>query len=61
MKVVDSSGCSIARYVDWYNAKYCKISARLLAKLHLIHTPHGRICAAMVTPGEANDSPYLRR
>ena len=59
-KVVDSSGYSIARYVDWYNAKYGKISVGLFAKLHLIHTPHGRICAAMVTPGEDNDSPYLR-
>lgn len=59
-KVVDSSRYSMTKYVDWYNAKYGKISARLFAKLHLIHTPHGRICAAMVTPEEANDSPYLR-
>ena len=34
---------------------------KLFAKLHLIHAPHGRICAAMVTPGVANDSPYLRK
>ena len=31
------------------------------AKIHLIHTPYGKICAAMVTPGKANDSPYLRK
>ena len=60
-KIVDSSGYGIARYVDWYNAKYGKISVKLFAKLHLIHAPHGRICAAMVTPGVANDSPYLRK
>ena len=34
---------------------------KLFAKLHLIHAPHGMICAAMVTPGVANDSPYLRK
>ena len=31
------------------------------AKLHLIHTPYGKVCATMVTPGKANDSPYLRK
>ena len=31
------------------------------AKMHLIHTPQGKVCAAMVTPGKANDSPYLRK
>ena len=25
-----------------------------------MQTLHGKICAAMVTPGKANDSPYLR-
>ena len=59
-KIVDSSGYSIARYVDWYSSKYGKISAKYFVKLHLIHTSHGKICAAMVTPGEANDSPHLR-
>ena len=59
-KIVDSSGFSIARYADWYNAKYGKISVKRFAKLHIMQTLHGKICAAMVTPGKANDSPYLR-
>ena len=60
-KLVDSSGYSISRYKEWQNAKYGKLSVQDFAKLHLIHTPHGKICAAMVTPGNANDSPYLRK
>ena len=59
-KVVDSAEFSIARYADWYNAKYGKISVKKFAKLHIIQTPHDKICSAMVTPGRANDSPYLR-
>ena len=59
-KIVNSSGFSIARYVDWYNAKYGKISVKKFSKLHIMQTLHGKICAAMVTPGKANDSPYLR-
>ncbi len=59
--LVDSSGFSIARYIDWQNAKYGKISMRLFAKLHIMHTLHGMACAAAVTPGKSNDSPYLRQ
>ena len=60
-KIVDSSGFSISGYKDWYNAKYGKIRVQDFAKLHVIHTPQGTISAAMVTTGEANDSPYLRK
>ena len=60
-KIVDSSGFSIARRKEWYNAKYGNISVKLFAKMHLIHAPQGKICSAMVTPGSANDSPYLRK
>ena len=60
-KIADSSGYSISRYKEWQNAKYGKLSVQDFAKLHLIHTPQGKICAAMVTPGKANDSPYLRK
>ena len=58
--LVDSSGFSIARYMDWQNAKYGKLSVRLFCKLHIMHTLHGMACAAVVTPGNANYSPYLR-
>ena len=60
-KIADSSGYSIARYIEWQNAKYSKLSVQDFARLHLIHTPYGKICAAMVTPGKANDSPCLRK
>ena len=29
------------------------------AKLHVLQVLHGKICAAVVTPGKDNDSPYL--
>ena len=57
-KIVDSSGFSIARYADWYNAKYGKISARKFAKLHIMQTLHGKICAAM---GSRPARPTTRR
>ena len=60
-KIADSSGYSISRYIEWQNAKYGKFSVQYFAKLHLIHTPYGKTCAATVTPGRANDSPYLRK
>ena len=60
-KIVDSSGFSISRHKDWYNAKYGKLRVQDFVKLHAIHTPQGKISAAMVTPGETNDSPYLRK
>ena len=59
-KIVDSSGFSIARYADRYNAKYGKISVKKFAKLHIMQTLRGKTCAATVAPGKANDSPYLR-
>ena len=59
--LADSSGFSIAKMLEWHHAKYGKLSVRLFAKLHLIHALHGKICAATVTPGKANDSPYLRQ
>ncbi len=51
---------SISRYLDWHNAKYGTISVKQFAKLHIVHVFGGKICAAAVTPGKANDSPYLR-
>ena len=59
-KIVDSTGFSISRYRDWHNAKYGTISVKQFAKLHIVHALGGKICAAAVTPGKANDSPYLR-
>ena len=34
---------------------------RLFSKLHIMHTLRGRVCAAVVTPGNVNDPPYLRQ
>ena len=51
---------SIARYIDWMNAKYGKLSVRLFSKLHIMHMLHGMVCAAAVTPGKVNDPPHLR-
>ena len=59
-KMDDSGGFSIALYADRYNAKYGKTGVKRFAKLHIIQTLDGKICSAMVTPGKANDSPYLR-
>ena len=59
-KIVDSTGFSISRYRDWHNAKYGTISVKQFAKLHIVHALGGMICSAAVTPGKANDSPYLR-
>ena len=47
-------------YRDWRNAKYGTISVKQFAKLHIVHALRGMVCAAAVTPGKANDSPYLR-
>ena len=58
-KIVDSTGFSIARYADWYNAKYGKISVKKFAKPRIAHSLHGKVYAAAVTPGKANDSPHL--
>ena len=56
---MDSSGFSISTYKDWTNAKYGNLSVKDFVKLHIIHTPHGKICAATVTKGDAHDSPML--
>ena len=55
-KIANSSGFSIAQFIEWQHAKYGKLSVHDFAKLY---TPQGKICAAMVTLGKANDSPYL--
>ena len=60
-KIADSSGYSIARYIERQNAKYGKLSVHDFAKLHVIRTLHDKICAVMATPGHANDSPYLKK
>ena len=60
-KIVDSSGFSISQFGEWQHAKYGRLSVHDFAKMHIIHTPQGKVCATMVTPGQANDSPYLRK
>ena len=57
-KIVDSGGFGVSRRIKWHNAKYGNIGVKLFAKTHLIHTPQGRICIAMATPGKADDSPH---
>lgn len=57
----DSSGFSVSRYQDWQNAKYGDLSVREFVKLNIVSTIQGMICAAIVTPGHASDSPYLRQ
>ena len=52
---------SIAKYIDWLNAKYGKLSVKLFSKLRIMHTLRGMVCAVVITPGNANDSPYLRQ
>ena len=59
-KTVDSCGFGIARYADRYNAIYGKISANVCAKMRIVQTAHGKICAVMAAPGRADDPPYLR-
>ena len=60
-KIADSGGYSMARYTEWQNAEYGRLSVHDFSKLHAIRALHGKICAAMVTPGKANDSPHLRK
>ena len=59
-KIIDSTGFSIFRYMDWHNAKYGTISVKQFAKPRIARALGGKICAAAVTPGKANDSPYIR-
>ena len=49
--LTDSSGFSKREFEEWHNAKYGDISVRKFCKLHIIHTLHGKICAATVTGG----------
>ena len=49
-KIADSGGYGVSRYTKWQNTRYGKLSVHDFAKLHPIHSPHGKICAAMVTP-----------
>ena len=58
--MADFTGSSISGYQDWYNAKYGTISVRQFAKPRIARVPHGMTCAASVTPGKANDPPYLK-
>ena len=58
-KIVDSAGFRMARYADRRNAKYGKISVKKLAKPRIARSPRGKTCAAVVTPGKADDSPHL--
>ena len=58
--LTDSNGFSKREFEEWHNAKYGDISVRKFCKLHIIHTPHGKICAATVTGGHASDSSQLR-
>ena len=57
--VIDSNGLGISRYGEWHNAKYGNVSVRRFAKPRVARAPRGMVCAAAVTPGRANDSPYL--
>ena len=59
--IADSSGYGVARYVNWTKAKYGKASVKLFARLHALQSKRGRICAAAVSKGTANDSPYPKR
>ena len=56
-KIADSSGYSMEWYKEWQNAKYGKLGVHDFAKLHVIRTLHGKICAATVRP----DTPTTRR
>ncbi len=53
-------GFGISRYRDWHNAEYGTISVKQFAKLPVARALGGVTCFAAVTPGRANDSPYLR-
>lgn len=39
---------SIAKYMDWQNAKYGTLSMKLFCKLHIMHTLHGMACAVVL-------------
>ena len=57
-KIVDSSGFNISQFVEWQHAKASPAYTTL--PRYIPHTPHGKVCAATVTPGQANNSPYLK-
>ena len=50
----------ICGYPDWHNAKYGATGVRQFAKPRVARALGGMVRAAAVTPGRANDSPYLR-
>ena len=56
-----SSGFHMANIVEWRHAKYGKLDVIDYANLHVLQVGHGKMCAAVVTLGKANDSPYLRK
>lgn len=58
--MTDSGGFSVSSYKSWTNAKYGPLSVKEYHKLHILQCLNGKICAARVTVGEANDSPVLR-
>ena len=60
-KIADSGGYNTGWCIEWQNAKYGKLNVHDFARLHLIHALRGEICVATVTPGHANDSPYLKK
>ncbi len=57
--ITDGTHTPTERYKDpdWNKATY---SGKKFVKLHIMHALHGMACAAVVTPGKSNDSPYLR-
>ena len=60
--LVDSSGFQHSQVYRLAERKVRQeLSVRLFSKLHIMHTLRGMVCAAVVTPGNANDSPYLRQ
>ena len=58
--IADSGGSSVSGYKDWHNANYGTISVKQFAKPRIARALHGKICAAVVTPGRADDSSHLR-
>ena len=60
-QIVDSRGFGTPQFGERQHAKCGRLSVHGFAKTHPIHTPQGKACAAVATPGHANGSPYLRK
>lgn len=60
-QIVDSRGFGTPQFGERQHAKCGRLSVHGFAKAHPIHTPQGKACAAVATPGHANCSPYLRK